>query len=818
MLVPLSWMKDVLPTLDVSGRELADALIAVGLEVERVEHVGIDELVIGRVLEFAEEPQKNGKTIRWCQVEIGTGDVRGIVCGAANFAPGDLVVVALPGAVLPGGFEIAARKTYGHVSDGMICSSRELGLGDDHDGILIIDPVAYPGVDVGMDAADALDLVDEVLDIAVTPDRGYCLSIRGIARETAVALDLPYSDPGARVLPGDVRHSVEVTLADTDGCDRYIALEVEGIDPAAPTPTWMSRRLQRVGIRPISLAVDVTNYVLIELGQPLHAFDAAKLKGGITVRRAEAGETLTTLDDVERALVPSDLVIADASGPIALAGVMGGTSTEIDATTTNVLIEAAHFGPVVVARTARRLKLTSEASRRFERGVDPALSSAAAAAAAALLVEYGGGRTVACTEVDLRKPLPSITFPLSLPGHVGGRAISGDVVRHRLAQVGANLSGGDPATVVPPPWRPDLAEPIDLVEEVLRLEGYETLPVLLPKAPSGHGLTLGQRRRRAVSRRLAADGFVEVQTVPFTGDDPLGLPADDARRPAVRLVNPLAANESYLRTTLLPGLLSAVGRNVSRGQRNVAIYETGLVFRPRTAPPIQPPEPAVRPSDATLAALDASLPDQPERAAVVLTGLAEPAGWWGPGRVADWSDAVAAVVATAAVVGIDLEIRADPHEPWHPGRVAGLFVGDTLIGHAGELHPALLERLDLPPRTCAAEWSLDALFAAADAAALPELGPVSTYPPGIVDVALIVPDPVPAQAVEDALRDGAGSALESLTLFDLYRGAPVPDGQRSLAYTLVFRAPDRTLSGDEVNGWRDAAIAAAEKLGAVLRA
>ena len=818
MRVPLSWLKDVLPTLAAGGREVADALIAVGLEVERVEQLGVDNLLVGRVLGFEPEPQRNGKTIRWCQVDVGNGEPRGIVCGADNFAVDDLVVVALPGAVLPGGFEIASRKTYGHISDGMICSARELGLGDDHAGIMVLDPLAYPGIEVGYDAADVLDLDDEVLDIAVTPDRGYCLSVRGIARETAIALDLPYSDPGGRVLPGDVRHGVEVTLADRDGCDRYVALQVEGVDPAAPTPPWMRRRLERVGVRPISLAVDVTNYVMFELGQPLHAFDAGKLTGPITVRRAAPGEKLVTLDGAERELDAEDLVIADSSGAIALAGVMGGMVTEIGAGTADVLIEAAHFGPVGIARTSRRHRLGSEASRRFERGVDPALCGAAAAAAAALLVEYGGGQAVACTEVDLRFPLPTIELPLGYPGQVGGRSIPADVVRHRLTQVGANLSGGDPIAVVPPPWRPDLTSSIDLVEEVLRLEGYDTLPVRIPKAPTGRGLTLVQRQRRAVSRCLAAEGFVEVQTVPFTADNPLGLADDDARRPAVRLVNPLAANESLLRTTLLPGLLSALGRNVARGHRNLALYETGLVFRPRSkVAPVAPPPAAVRPSEATLAALDASLPEQPERAAVVATGLAEPVGWWGSGRPVDWSDAVAAVVATADVVGVRLDVRADPHEPWHPGRCAGLFVGDRLIGHAGELHPALLERLELPARTCAAEWSLDRLFEASAKAALPSVDPVSTYPPGLVDVALIVPDAVSASEVEAALRRGAGPTLESLTLFDLYRGTPVPAGQRSLAFTLTFRAGDRTLSGEEVNGWRDAAIAEAVKLGAVLR-
>ncbi|HVV30933.1 MAG TPA: phenylalanine--tRNA ligase subunit beta, partial [Mycobacteriales bacterium] len=346
MLVPLSWLGEVLPSLNATGRQVADALIRVGLEVERVEILGVDHLVVGRVLAFDAEAQKNGKTIRWCQVDTGDDAPRGIVCGADNFQPGDLVVVALPGAVLPGGFAISARKTYGHVSDGMICSARELGLGEDAGGILILDPDPSAGLVPGADAAAALDLVDEVLDIAVTPDRGYCLSLRGIARETAIALNLPYVDPGARVLPEGLGRGIDVTLDDPAGCDRYVAVTIADLDPTATTPLWMQRRLERAGMRPISLAVDVTNYVMLELGQPLHAFDADLLAGGVAVRPARSGERLVTLDGTDRALDPADLLITDESGPIALAGVMGGASTEIGPQTQRILLESAHFAPI----------------------------------------------------------------------------------------------------------------------------------------------------------------------------------------------------------------------------------------------------------------------------------------------------------------------------------------------------------------------------------------------------------------------------------------------------------------------------------------
>jgi phenylalanyl-tRNA synthetase beta chain len=413
--------------------------------------------------------------------------------------------------------------------------------------------------------------------------------------------------------------------------------------------------------------------------------------------------------------------------------------------------------------------------------------------------------------------MPVIELRPAYPGEVGGHEVPAAAVRHRLEQVGANLSGTDPIVVVPPPWRPDLQEAIDLVEEVLRLEGYDTLPVRLPPAPAGHGLTPIQRRCRAVSRALAAAGLVEVQTSPFTASNPLGLADDDPRHAALQLLNPLSAQEHCLRTTLLPGLLAALARNVSRGRHDVALYETGAVFRPRPVRYVPPPAPAARPTREQLEALDASLPDQPQQAALVIAGLAEPAGWWGPGRPVDWSDAVAAALEVGAALGIELTVSACPHEPWHPGRCARLALGDLTVGHAGELHPRLLERLELPARTCAAELWLDPLVAD-EAAATVVAAPISSYPPGLVGVALVVEDGIPAERVERALRTGAGELLESVALFDLFRGAPVPDGHRSLAYTLTFRAPDRTLSGDEVNAMRDAAIAAAAtETGAVLR-
>jgi phenylalanyl-tRNA synthetase beta chain len=832
MRVPLSWLREYAPLPDgVSARDVATRLIRAGLEVETVDEAGADivgPLVVGRVLEFADEPQKNGKTIRWCSVDVGEAEPRGIVCGAHNFAAGDLVVVSLPGAVLPGGFAIAARKTYGHTSDGMICSARELGLGDDHAGIIVLQPdEAAPGDD----AVELLHLRDDVLDIAVTPDRGYCLSVRGVAREAATAYGVAFSDPGVRTdieVTGDDGYPVQVE--DAERCPVFAARTVTGFDPAAPSPRWLQRRVQLAGMRPISLAVDITNYVMLELGQPIHGYDRDALRGPIVVRRATAGEKLTTLDGAVRALDSDDLLITDDSGPIGLAGVMGGGSTELSDATTAVVVEAAHFEPTGIARTARRHKLPSEASKRFERGVDPALPAVAAQRVVDLLVSLGGATQEPGLTVAGAVPSPSpIEIDVTLPARVAGVDYPADEVTSLLTAVGAAVSGVDGAeriAVVPPTWRPDLTDPYDLVEEVARLHGYDAVPSVLPVAPAGRGITPSQRLRRRVERAVAAAGYVEAPSYPFVGEadfDALGFPADDARRVALRLANPISEEQPLLRTTLLPGLLATLRRNAGRGTTDVAVYEAGLVFRPSPgALPVPPRLPVDRrPTDAELADLLAAVPSQPRRVAVALAGDREPTGWWGAGRPASWADAVEAARVVARAAGVTLRVERDEHAPWHPGRCAALFVGDTLVGHAGELHPRVVAALGLPERTSAMELELDRFFPAGldEIAEEPVRAPsVSTFPVATQDVALVVDSAVAAADVEDALRRGAGELLESVRLFDVFTGAQLGDGKKSLAYALRFRAPDRTLTVEETTAARDAAVAAAaERTGAVLR-
>jgi phenylalanyl-tRNA synthetase beta chain len=825
MRVPLSWLREYvdLPA-DTNGRQVADRLIAAGLEVEAVHVVGeglTGPLVVGQVIEI-DELTGFRKPIRFCQVDFGAlngvdGErhQRGIICGARNFGVGDKVVVALPGAVLPGGFAITARETYGHISDGMICSAREIGMGNDHSGIIVLPDET----ELGADAIEVLGLHDEILDITVTPDRGYCLSIRGIGRETATAFGLVLRDPALLDVPsGDAGgypvHVDQQAEGEKPGCDLFVARTVRGIDPFAPSPLWMQRRIQMAGMRPVSLIVDVTNYVMLEMGQPLHAYDERRLTGAIVVRRAREGEVLETLDGAKRRLTVDDLVITDSSGPIGLAGVMGGTDTEIQPATTDVVIEAAHFDRASVAATARRHKVDSEAAYRFARGVDPAAAPAAAQRTVDLLVLIGGGVAMpGVTQVGAATPPARITIDVDYPDRVAGVDYGRETVVRCLREVGCTIEGLDQLSVTPPTWRPDLTDPNDLVEEVARIVGYDKLPASLPRVPPGTGYTMAQRLSRRVGTALASAGYVEVLSFPFVGAhdlDDLGLPKDDPRRRSMRVINPLSEQRPLLRTTLLPGLLATLKRNVGRGLVDLALFESGRVFLPK---PDMPSAPILtvrhRPADEELARLEAALPEQPRRVGAVLCGLRAPSGWWGAGRPVSWADAVEAARTVARAGGAELTVRQAKHEPWHPGRCAALYVADRLVGHAGELHPAVIAALELPARTCAMEIDLDVL--GAHAVGIVPAPRVSGYPPATQDLALVVDANVPVADVTAALRAGGGTLLESVRLFDVYEGDQIGAGKRSLAFSLRFRAEDRTLTAEEASTARAAAAAEAER-------
>ncbi len=833
MRVAQSWLTEILqrttPEWSVTPEELDAGFVRVGLEVEELDELepvtGDLEhpLVVGRVAEITELTEFK-KPIRFCKVDVGRPELQEIVCGARNFAVGDLVVVVLPGGVLPGGFQISSRKTYGHVSNGMICSVAELGIGKDHSGILVLEPGT---ADPGADANELLGLDDTVIELNITPDRGYCFSVRGLARELACGFDLEYADPAVRTLPDDAAEAWSVRVEPESGCTRFAARRVTGIDPSAVSPWWLQRRLLLAGVRPISPAVDVTNYVMLELGQPLHAFDAAKVTGPLVIRRANKGETLRTLDEAERVLDSADTVIADDSGVVSLAGIMGGASTEVSSASTDILLEAATWNPLAVYRTARRHKLVSEAGRRYERVVDPEVNVAALDRAASLLAEIAGG-TVESALTYVRLPVPEATpirMDLDLPDRTAGVSYPTGTAARRLAQIGCAVevdvseSGHGQLVVTPPSWRPDLVQPADLVEEVLRLEGLEQIPSVLPTAPAGRGFTPAQRRRRAVSRALAFSGCVEVPVSIFLQAgtfDLWGLDAEDVRRVTMRVLNPLDAERAELATTLLPGLLEVAARNISRGERDLSIYgiEQVVLPGPKTRPVAELPVDR-RPTDEQIAELIESLPAQPVHVAAVLTGRREPRGPWGAGRAVEAADAFALADAVADAAGVRIERRAAAYLPFHPGRCAELVVDGRVVGHAGELHPAVLERASLPPRTCALELDLDAL-------PLRESRPaprISPFPAVLQDVSVSVERSIPAAALEAALRSGAGDLLEDIALFDVYEGAQAGAGRKSLTYALRFRAPDRTLTEDEASAARDAAVeAAAASVGAVLRA
>jgi len=821
-------------------------LVKVGFEEEAV-HRPTDTLqgpvVVGQVLSLVKEPQTNGKTINWCQVRVVpegkeqtlTGDgidpsgVQGIICGAHNFVEGDKVVVTLPGAVLPGDFRISARKTYGHLSAGMIASVRELGIGEDHDGILVLSRIGLDP-EIGTDAMELLGLYDQAAEINVTPDRGYAFSIRGVAREYAHATGTAFTDPASKVqAPAELSGGYGVKLNDDApiygkaGCDRFVARTVRGVDATRPTPPWMVSRLRLAGIRSISLPVDISNYVMLELGQPTHCYDLDKLSGDIVVRRASAGEKITTLDGKERTLDAEDLLITDDSGAIGIAGVMGGAATEVSDSTSNILVESAHFDDVSIGRSRRRHKLPSEASKRFERGVDWQVAGIAAQRVVDLLVELAGGTAdEAGTDVGTAPDTVTIDLPAGFAAARIGIDFTEQQIVTSLEDLGAMVVKNDGGwTVTPPSWRSDLETKDDLTEEIARLVGYDKIPATLPVAPPGRGLTRVQQQRRRLIQALADAGLTEVLSYPFVSkaaNDTFGVADEGGARAALKLANPISEEHGFLRTSILPGLIEVAKRNHSRGFRDLALFESGLVFLPEgTVGTAAIPPLGAKPADEVLDGLYDGVPNQPFHIAAVLTGHDSPAAASHTPRAWDWADALDVARLAGDVLGVDLVVSQGSHQAFHPGRTARLALrtGET-VGYAGELHPKLLAASDMPARSVALELDADALFEAAPDVIVARH--ISTFPVATQDVALVVPADVPADDVLAALREGAGELLEDVALFDVYAGKGIEEGKKSLAFGLRFRAADRTLTADEASAAREGAVAlAAERFGAVQR-
>lgn len=818
MKIPLSWLSEyvTLPA-KITSEEIAQAFVKVGFEVESIEEQGKDlkgPLLVGKVLSIEELPEVK-KPIRYVGLDVGEKKTRFVICGARNFKVNDLVVVALPGAVLPGNFAISSRLTYGKTSDGMICSAKELGISDEHSGIIVL-----PDGKVGANALNLLDVADTVFDISINPDRGYAMSVRGLARELAGSLKCKYVDPAdtknaKKLNTMKSSRAVSVKIEDKSGADQIYIRTLEKVNTKKPTPLWMQRRIEKCGMRSISLAVDITNYVMLELGQPLHAFDADVIVGGLRVTRAGKISKLITLDKVERKLDPDNLLICDAKSPLALAGTMGGLASEVTLQTSKIALEAAHFDPISIAKNSRFHMLSSEASRRMERNTDPALTEIASARAAQLLIDLAGAKYVGTAQSGLPVKKRKVKISIENISKLIGYKYSAKQVKDSLTVIGCKVSGSSNLLAVEvPSWRSDLVTSADFSEEIARINGYELIPSKLPIGKSGAGLNAMQVRKRQIATMLANQGFSEVINYPFVSQkmvETLGFTGD--RGKSFKVANPMSEEFPLLRTHLIPGLISTMIRNIGRGMKDIAIFEIGTVFRNTTS--LGKAVTAAtnkRPSQKVIAQIYDGVPKQMLFVAAVVSGEKELSSWQGSGSKFTWNDAVAKAVEIVEATGNSYEIGSSDLSPWHPGRCAEIKVNGKVIAHAGELHPRVISELDLPERSCAFAVIISEL----PPAPVTKAPRIWSMPAAVQDVALVISSDIGASQVEAALRIGAGSLLESITLFDRYD--QIGDGKVSLAFTLTFRASDRTLTADEVASYRDAAIASAGRLcGATLR-
>ena len=796
MRAPLSWIREFTPA-EASTDELVAALNQVGLEVEGVDEPGRDVrgVIAARVLDVVKHPKADKLTL--VDVDFGSDSTR-VVCGAQNVAAGDVVPYAPAGAHLPEPFGVLERRTIrGVTSDGMLLAPDELGLGDDHEGIVHLDGSTKPGRDV----RELLGLDDVIFDLSITPNRPDAMCIVGVARELAAQFGLPLQVPEADA-PTDsaVRSDITVRVDAPDRCPRYLGRVAQVT--MGPSPSWMAQRLVKAGMRPISNVVDVTNYVLLERNQPLHAFDLGRLGGrGILVRLAERGEHITTLDGVDRALNEEDLLICDAAGaPQAIAGIMGGGTSEVSDTTAEVLLESAYFERMGIARTSKRLKLRSESSARFERGIDPNGVADHAERAMELFAEVAGARVAAeaIDEYPATVERVRIHVRTSKVNGVLGTDLRDTDILDALRPLGIDVDGGgDDVTAIAPTFRPDLEREIDIVEEVARRVGFDSIgrTVARPREQVG-GLTQRQRDRRIVADALVGAGLSEAVTIPLVAPADLeraGAPLDRL----VEAANPLRAEESVLRTRILPGLLRAVAHDRAHGLTDLGLFEAGRVF---LAPHEQ----------------GALLPEEPTHLAVALAGNVRrrPVEDDRPVDPFDALDVLHEVFDALEIADRGTEAATRPG--FDPDRAAAVLVDGDEVGVVGELDPALLRALELTPPVVGFEVDLDRLLDARRRDRT--FRPPSPYPPSTIDLAFVVGEDVAAGAVAATLRAAAGEALEEVRLFDVFRSDALGEGRKSLAFALRFRAPDRTLTDDEVGDIRRRCVdAAARKYHAELR-
>jgi phenylalanyl-tRNA synthetase beta chain len=828
--LPLSWLRAHVD-LDLPVEDLVEVMSLNGLEVEAVHTPGRGTAGVrtARVLSWAPHPDADRLRVVHVTGDGGEGEIE-LVCGASNFDVGDVVAHAAPGSAIPGDggpMRMEARPIRGVVSNGMLASARELELGDDHEGILVLPG----GTPLGVDLGDLLPIGEPVVEIAVQPDRGDHLSVLGVARDLAAILDTSWHAPE---VPAELdAPSIPVTI-DTDGCERFVTWTLEDV-AVQPSPPWLRQRLAQCGVRSIDVVVDVTNYVMLELGQPLHAFDLDRLRGpSLRVRRAEGGERLVTLDDQERTLEAGDLVIDDAERPVSLAGVMGGLDTEVRETTRRVLLEAAVWEPAAIRRTSRRLGLVSEASIRFERRVDPEGAARGVARAVQLLADLAGARpTGTGTERTAPSPDWAIRSTVTVdPARIRSLAAIDDLdADHQsalLTRAGCEVrQAGAALEVTAPSWRGDLGRPADLAEEVLRLHGYDRIPARLPTVEVTGGLTAAQRLERQARQAALAAGFHEAVTRPFVGEDAFeGLVPTTGR---VELANPLAKDAAAMRPSLLEGLLAALRRNVGQGRPGTALVELGRLFRPADDPLAE--------------VLDAfgggwrwrtpegdPLPVQPRAIALVAQGLQLGDRWLEAER--RWSVYDLLAVFDEVVARLSppdgawhLQRVAVERDGFHPGRTASLRLAghpgaeDVELGVVGQLHPDEADRRDLPEPVVVGELLLEPLLQAIPEGGYPPIPAVELvrHPALTLDVALLADDEVSYAALEDAVRRGAGELLDGLWWFDEYRGEQVGTGRRSLAIRLRLQSADRQLTDEDAEQVIGAVAAEAEAVGATLR-
>ena len=807
------WLREwVDPGVDAA--EMAEQLTRAGLEVDAVEPAasreGFSGVVVGEVLESG--PHPNADRLKLCVVGVGSGEPVEVVCGAPNARAGMRGALARPGARIAGGVKVRRAKIRGVASEGMLLSMRELGLGDEHDGIVELDADAPPGADVFA----LLGLDDCVFDLGLTPDRGDCLSIAGVAREIGAINRLPVRGPAPEPVAPVIDDDLPVALEAPDGCARYVGRVVRGIDPAARTPLWMSERLRRCGLRAVSPVVDVTNYVMLELGQPLHAFDLGRLEGGIRVRRARAGERLTLLDEREVELRPSTLVIADHRRAVAIAGVMGGLDTAVSEATRDVFLEGAWFSPSDLMGEPRHYRLGTDASHRFERGVDPTLQRDAIERATRLLIDIAGGRPGPIVDEKEKSHLPApstIRLRVDRIERVIGMAIPADEVAGGLRRLGMEVTEtGGGWSVTPPAHRFDVAIEEDLIEEVVRLAGYDRVPAaeiegtVRPGSDSESGVPVSRLRRALIDR-----GYQEAVTYSFV--DPALQSLLDPDTPPIRLANPISSELSVMRTHLWMGLAGALVRNANRQERRVRLFETGLRFRR---------DPSLRSRIGNLEEWgdrgrdQVADVDQERCIAAVAMGPTNPEQWGCAAREVDFFDLKSDVEALLGLTGDLARFSFSPfvHPALHPAQTAAIRDGDEQVGLIGALHPSVRRNLGLPAPVFIFEIALAALATAR----IPGHAPVSRFPSVRRDIAVIVNEEVGAGRLLDGIRRNSPAALNDLAVFDLYRGEGIGAGRKSVAIGLIFRSDSRTLGDTEVDGFVEAIVGGLEaEFGARLR-